>query len=250
MDPTARQHIELKGGADLQGFRRALRILSWSNIPSEQVTWRSIDAFDLFDGGRPPFAYGSAGKPIILPRPVAELIRLVVCNTDSEKYALLYELIWRMRRPRNPEPNLHLDATDKLVAKLTGMAKDVRHDLHEMHTCVRFREMNDPVVGPRFIAWFEPGHFIIEEAARFFVARFPSIDWAILTPKGSIWWDRSELAIGPPGAHADAPEIDAFEIGWRTYHESTFNPACTNLNQMRQRTPRKYRCNPPETQAP
>lgn len=249
MDPTAHQHIELKGGADLQGFRQALRILSWSNIPSEQVTWRSSDAPDLFGGGELPSAYGAAGKPIVLPRSVTELIRLVVCHSELEKYALLYELIWRMRRPKSPQTHLYQVATDPLVARLTAMAKSVRRDLHKMHAFVRFREMNDPVVGPRFIAWFEPDHYIIEETATFFVDRFTSIDWAIITPKGSIWWDRKDLAIGPPGTRADAPEADAFEIGWRTYYESTFNPARTNLNQMRQHMPRKYWKNLPETQA-
>ncbi|RYZ09300.1 MAG: DUF4130 domain-containing protein [Alphaproteobacteria bacterium] len=249
MDPIAHQHIELKGGADLQGFRQALRILSWSNIPSEQVTWRSSDAPDLFGGGELPSAYGAAGKPIVLPRSVTELIRLVVCHSEPEKYALLYELIWRMRRPKNPQTHLYQVATDPLVARLTAMAKSVRRDLHKMHAFVRFREMNDPVVGPRFIAWFEPDHYIIEETATFFVDRFTSIDWAIITPKGSIWWDRKDLAIGPPGTRADAPEADAFEIGWRTYYESTFNPARTNLNQMRQHMPKKYWKNLPETQA-
>ena len=42
---------------------------------------------------------------------------------------------------------------------------------------------------------------------------------------------------------------EAFEIGWRTYYESTFNPARTNLNQMRQHMPRKYWRNLPETRA-
>ncbi|MDP3494234.1 MAG: UdgX family uracil-DNA binding protein [Hyphomonadaceae bacterium] len=249
MDPTAHQHIQLNGGADLQGFRQALRILSWSNIPNHQINWSANTAPDLFGGGQLPSSYGAAGKPIILPRAVADLIRLVVCHSDPEKYALLYELVWRMRRPKNPETHLHEVASDKLVAKLTAMAKSVRRDLHKMHAFVRFREVNDPEIGPRFVAWFEPDHFIIEETAQFFVDRFPSIDWAILTPKGSLWWDKSELAIGPPGTRADAPEFDAFEIGWRTYYESTFNPARTNLNQMRQHMPKKYWRNLPETQA-
>ena len=178
----------------------------------------------------------AAGKPIILPRSVADLIRLVVCHSAPEKYALLYELVWRMRRPDSLETHLHEVASDKLVARLTAMAKSVRRDLHKMHAFVRFREVNDPVVGPRFVAWFEPDHFIVEETAKFFIDRFTSIDWAILTPKGSLWWDKAELAIGPPGSRADAPETDAFELGWRTYYESTFNPARTNLNQMRQHT--------------
>jgi probable DNA metabolism protein len=239
MDPTAHQHIELNGGADLQGFRQALRILSGSNIPHEQITWHASAAPEHFGGGHMPAAYGAAGKPIILPRQVADLIKLVVCHTDSEKYALLYELVWRMRRPTNPEPHIYEVAADKLVTRLTAMAEAVRRDLHNMHASVHFREVNDPAIGSRFVAWFEPDHYIIEEAAQFFVDRFASIDWTILTPKGSLWWDKAELAIGPPGSRAEAPEADAAEIRWRTHYESTFNPARTSLNQMRPDMPRK-----------
>ena len=227
MDPKAPQHIQLNGGADLQGFRQALRILIWCSIPSEQITWSIRNEPDLF-GGQMPAVYGAAGKPIILPRPVADLIRLVVCHSDPEKYALLYSLVWRMRRPKDPLPELYKVATDPLVSKLNLMAKAVSRDIHKMHAFLRFREVNDPVIGERFVAWFEPEHFILEETSQFFVDRFGSLDWTILTPKGSMWWDRKELAIGPPASRSDAPEADAFEIGWRTYYESTYNPARTN----------------------
>jgi DNA polymerase len=118
-----------------------------------------------------------------------------------------------------------------------------------MRAFLRFREVSDPIVGERFVAWFEPEHFILEETAQFFVDRFGSLDWSILTPKGSLWWDRKELAIGPPASRGDAPEADAFELGWRTYYESTYNPARTNLGLMSQHMPKKYWRNLPETQA-
>lgn len=249
MDPTAHQHIELIGGADLQGFREALRILSWSNIPSEQVTWRTCAAPDRFGGGRLPAAYGSAGKPIALPRVVGDLIKLVVCHSDPQKYALLYELIWRMRRPADPETHLYEVVTDPLVHHLNQMAKSVRRDIHKMRSFLRFREVNDPVIGERFVGWFEPDHFIVEEIAQFFVDRLTLLDWTILTPKGCLWWNKTELSIGPPAQRSDAPEAVAVEIGWRTYHESTFNPARTNLNLMRQQIPKKYWRNLGETRA-
>ena len=40
-------------------------------------------------------------------------------------------------------------------------------------------------LGERFVAWFEPKHFILEAAAGFFVERFRSQAWSILTPIGS-----------------------------------------------------------------
>ncbi len=129
------------------------------------------------------------------------------------------------------------------------MASSVRRDIHTMHALVRFREVNDPEAGERFVAWFEPDHYIVEAAAPFFVDRFPSLDWTILTPKGSVWWDRKELAVGPPGQRPEAPETDAFELSWRTYYESTFNPARTSMSGMRRHVTKKYWRDLPETQA-
>jgi len=245
MDPTAHQRIALNGGADLQGFRQALRILIWCSIPPEQITWSIQTAPDLF-GGQMPAAYGEAGKPVILPRAVADLIRLVVCHSDPQKYALLYNLVWRMRRPHDAEPHVYQAAADPLVSQLDLMAKSVSRDIHRMRNFLRFREVNDPVLGERFVASFEPEHFILEEISQFFTDRFGSLDWTILTPRGSLWWDRKELAIGPPASQADEPEADALVINWRTFYVSTYNPARTRLNLPDQRTPKKHWRSPAE----
>ena len=73
--------------------------------------------------------------------------------------------------------------------------------------------------------------------------------WTILTPKGSLHWDGKQVWFGPPAVRSDAPGADAFESGWRTYRESTFNPARTNLQVRRQVMPKTYWNNMPETQA-
>lgn len=248
MDPTAHQVMPLNNGADLQGFREALRVLFQSYIPPEQAHFSTYESPDQF-GNQMPSPYGVAGKPVILPRMVSELIKLVVCHSDEEKYALLYRLIWRMKGPHNPEPHLPALLSDPLVKRLNDMAASVRRDIHNMQAFVRFREVNDPEAGERFVAWFEPDHYSVEAAAPFFIDRFASLDWTILTPKGSVWWDRKELAVGPPGKRADAPETDASELGWLTYFESTFNPARTSMNETRRQMAKKYWRNLPETQA-
>jgi uracil-DNA glycosylase len=248
MDPTAHQYVELNGGADLQGFRQALRVMTLCNIPSGQITWRIKEGPGLF-GNQEQAAYGAAGRPIILPRPVAELIQLVVCHSDPERYARLYELIWRMRRPKDPEPHIYKMTSDPLVHRLNTMAKSVERDIQKMCDFVRFQQVNDPVAGERFVAWFEPEHFIIERTARFFVDRFNSLDWTMLTPKGSMRWNRKELLIGPPAACGEGAKSDPFEVRWRAYSESAFNPGRTNVQMMRQLMPEKYWRNLQETQA-
>ena len=98
----------------------------------------------------------------------------------------------------NGERDLLEVASDPLVHRLDLMARAVRRDLHKMHAFVRFRRMHGRGL-ERFAAWFEPEHFILEAAAPFFVDRFRSMDWTILTPIGSVRWDREALTFGPPG---------------------------------------------------
>jgi DNA polymerase len=97
-----------------------------------------------------------------------------------------------------------------------------------MQASLRFRQVDDQRVSDRFTAWFEPGHFIVEAAAQFFVDRFGSLDWTILTPKGSLRWDRKELFLGLP-ASGDGPEPEATVTDWRPYYDSVFNPPRTGL---------------------
>ncbi|HEV2650002.1 MAG TPA: UdgX family uracil-DNA binding protein, partial [Rhizomicrobium sp.] len=68
-------------------------------------------------------------------------------------------------------------------------------------------------------------------------------------PIGSLHWDRKLLTIGPPARKEDSPQSDAFEASWTGYFESTFNPARTNPDLMRQHMPKKYWRNMPEAAA-
>ena len=231
-------HVALREGADLDGFRGAVRRLVAAKVPPEAVDWSTGPT--LF-GAEP----GEAGGAVTLPRALAELIRLLMCHRDPERHALLYAAVWRTL---HGERQLLEIATDPLVFRLERMAKSVRHDLHKMHAFVRFRRTE--VEGDeRFVAWFEPEHFILEATAGFFVERFRALHWTILTPIGTLCWDRRTLTVGPPARRADAPGDDPIEAGWRGYYESTFNPARVNLTQTRAEMPKKYWRNLPETQA-
>ena len=76
------------------------------------------------------------------------------------------------------------------------MEKAVRRDIHKMRAFVRFRKIGDGDE-ERYVAWFEPDHFIVERNADFFVRRFTGMRWTILTPHASADWDGERLAIGP-----------------------------------------------------
>lgn len=232
--------IALREGSDHDGFRHAVRALLAENVQPDDVVFSSRESADLFGSG-----CGAAGPAVELPRRLIELMRLVVCHRDPERYALLYRAIWRMR---HGERALLDVASDPLVHRLAMMDKAIRRDLHKMHAFVRFRRVETPD-GERFVAWFEPDHYIVETTAGFFVDRFRSLVWSILTPVGSLHWDRHALTIGPPGRREDAPASDAFEEGWSGYYESTFNPARVNPRMMRTEMPKKYWRNLPEAAA-
>jgi DNA polymerase len=232
--------ITLKTGADLGGYRRAVRRLIAEELAPQHVVFAVDDAPGLF--GRE--ATGDA-PAVSIPKGVARLIEHVVCHHDPERYALLYQLVWRVQ---NGERDLLEIASDPLVHRIDLMARSVRRDLHKMHAFVRFRRMPGEHL-ERFAAWFEPEHFILEAAAPFFIGRFRSMDWTILTPIGSLRWNREKLAFGPPAQREDAPAEDSFEEGWRGYYESVFNPARVNPAAMRAEMPKKYWRNLPETAA-
>ncbi|MET7243974.1 UdgX family uracil-DNA binding protein [Methylobacterium sp. EM32] len=235
--------IRLAPGADLDGFRAAIRHLVPAGVAPEAVTWVEGEAASLF----PEDEAGAPGPALALPRAVAALVAPVVMHRDPERYGLLHRLIWRVAEG---ERHLAEVASDPLVHRLALMRKAVARDLHKMHAFLRFRRAGSGEGGrERFAAWFEPEHHILAEAAPFFSARFPSFDWSILTPDGSAHWDGRALRFGPPGRREDVPDEDAFEAGWTDYYSSTFNPARTNLAAMRAEMPKKYWHNMPETAA-
>ena len=83
--------------------------------------------------------------------------------------------------------------------------------------------------------------------AGFFVRRFTSMRWSILTPELSIHWDGSTLTEGPGATRGDAPEGDPVEEVWKTYYASIFNPARVKVKAMTKEMPKKYWKNMPET---
>ncbi|WGF88431.1 UdgX family uracil-DNA binding protein [Marinivivus vitaminiproducens] len=233
--------VQLDEGADPSGFRLAVRRLLAAAVPPDEVAWTIGRGSDLFGSDLPEEA-----PPVPLPRALHQLVEPVVCHSDPERYALLYTLTWRVR---HGEPALLQDPSDPLVHRLERMRKAIRRDVHKMHAFLRFRRTEDPNGAERFVAWFEPEHHILDAAAPFFVDRFRSMAWSILTPSGSRHWDGRSLLRGPPATRADAPEGDAFEAGWRGYYESVFNPARVNPGVMRGEMPKKYWRNMPEAQA-
>jgi probable DNA metabolism protein len=233
--------VALNDGADFDGFRQAVRSLLAKNVRPEEVAWEPSGIADMF-GNTPDHQ----APQVTLPAEVVSLAKSIICHRDPERYALLYHLIWRIR---HGEKHLLDVASDPVVHRLLMMRKAIGRDLHKMHAFLRFRRIADEP-GEKYVAWFEPQNYILQEAAEFFVSRFANLEWSILTPIGSLFWDRRTLQSGPPAQKSDLPPVDdAFEKGWVGYYRSTFNPARTNTRIMQSEMPKKYWKNMPEAAA-
>ncbi|WP_246179819.1 UdgX family uracil-DNA binding protein [Microvirga thermotolerans] len=163
-------------------------------------------AFAVADAPDPAGRAKDGAPPVLLPRAVGEIVGLVVRHRDPERYALLYQLVWRVL---NGERDLLRIPGDPLVHRLGRMARAVEDDIRAMQARLRFRR--DAAHPDRLVARYEPEHFVLEAVAPFFADRFRSVAWTILTPLGCVRWDRAALAFGPPpfdpfrGAAAPGP---------------------------------------------
>ena len=234
--------VTLPTSDDFDAWRDAARALAAAETPPDEIVWQVGDApQDLFAGQTVPLA-AAAPSAFSVPRPFIDLARNVVLARDPERFSLLYTLLVRLRR----EPRLMDDRADPLLRRLDGLAKTVRRDIHKMRAFLRFREVED-ADGARYVAWFEPEHHIVRANAAFFVNRFASMRWSILTPEVSLHWDGAALSEGPGATKADAPDGDPTEEVWKTYYASIFNPARVKIGAMLKEMPRKYWKNMPET---
>lgn len=249
--------VTLDAEDDFDGWRDAVRGLVLDRVPPDQVVWQvgDDDPGQLFAGQMPVIPADRGAFSV--PRAFVDLARMAILHTDRQRFALLHMLLDRVLRERG----LLEDQADPLVRRIEGLAKAVRRDIHKMRAFVRFREVaphpdrpRDDLErlgaaqdGARYVAWFEPEHYIVRANAGFFVDRFATMQWSILTPEISIHWDGKRLSEGPGAAKAHAPDGDQIEAVWKTYYASIFNPARLKVGAMLREMPRKYWKNMPET---
>lgn len=220
-----------------EAWRRAARVAISHRIAPEDIDWTG--AGGLFAEHRLPESPGRHTAHV--SQDFLKLVESVIWHSAPERWALLYQALWRLDR-RDGDP---VSEADPLGRRLSLMAKSVRRDIHKMHAFVRFREL--PADGRRsFGAWFEPQHNIVEPGSRFFAKRFGDMDWLIATPLLTAQFKNGQLTYHAGGARPDLPN-DASEALWATYFANIFNPARIKLDAMRAEMPKKYWKNLPET---
>src|ERR1700749_862163 len=230
--------LRLPLDADAAAFRDAAkRALSHLLKPTD-IAFVSHDSGIFFEDAPP-------ARPLDLtvPRAFAELMDSAICHRGEDRFALLYDVLWRVK---HGEPGLMERATDPAVAKLGLYAKAVRRDIHKMHAFVRFHKQ-DTADGELYLAWFEPEHFILKRATPFFADRFAGMRWSIATPIGTAVWDTQTLSFEPARPKPEKLEDGVLDGLWRTYYPTIFNPARLNKDAKTKEMPRRYWKNMPET---
>jgi uracil-DNA glycosylase len=238
----------LRGRGDLTEWRDAARGFMAAGIAPEFIEWRTMDDADGlfgFDDNRLPEPGDPPARVNVQPSFI-RLAEAVLCHSDPTRFTLLYRLLFRLFHSHG----LLNMATDPDVTAARRMAKSVGRDYHKMTAFVRFKELplaEETAGRRRFIAWFEPDHFIVKRVAPFFQRRFTDMDWLILTPKGSASWDGEELRTTDDPAEKPKLRDDTDEL-WRTYYASIFNPARLKVKMMTKEMPKKYWKNLPEAE--
>ena len=241
--PHAHYTVQLPRSDDFAFWRERARALIQCDIPPDKVAWvEPGGSGDLFSSGgmrlpEPP----ADAPPVRASKRYLGLAQNAALHRDPARFALLYRLLWRLQR----NPRIMEDKADPDVRRLEELDKNVRRDSHKMHAFVRFRQVEEED-GEHYIAWFEPEHHILRANAGFFMRRFASMRWSILTPQGTLHWDGETMHEGPPAQKSDAPHGDPVEDLWRTYYASIFNPARLKVGAMLSEMPRKYWKNLPE----
>ncbi len=237
--------IELAHQVDFEGWRAAARALATSEMPPEAVLWSVGAPDDLFASDTFAPETAAPAPAFSVPRPLVELAQTVIQSSEPERFALLYGLIWRIRRG---ERGLMQDAADPQLSRAQQLAQSVRRDTHKMRAFLRFREVTADDA-TRYVAWFEPQHFIVEANADFFIRRFSNLVFSILTPYRSLHWTGETRTFAPGAQPSEVPDDDALEHYWRAYFSAIFNPARLKVSAMTAEMPRKYWRNLPEAAA-
>ena len=238
--------MTIVAAASFQDWREKARAYARKDIPPDHLLWR--DAHDdqtaldgLFQDSLEPKTRSDAAR---VPKRFLDVGAAAACFRDAERWNLLYRVLYRLT---HGEPNLLEIEVDDDCRKLLLMAKAVSRDVHKMTAFVRFRRIEHEGT-EEFVAWHRPDHLIVERAAPFFVRRFGSMRWAILTPDRSAYYDMEQLRFGPGVPRSEAPQADVLEDLWRTYYASMFNPARVKVKAMKAEMPIRHWATLPEAQ--
>ncbi len=225
-----------------EDWRRQSRQLLQAGIAPHELTWTNGQAgSDLFaaaagdDGGTP-----GPPRPTRVPRELPALLECASRFRAGDRWALLYRVLWRVAHGDRSA----MLAGDRDGGELQRRIRQVRREAHHMEAFVRFRERPQTEGAPRFVAWHEPAHDVLELVTEHFLARLGRVGWLIATPDAAAQSNGVEARLLRPcppelAAMARSTADDTDEL-WRAYYSSTFNPARVNAGLARQHMPARF----------
>lgn len=241
---------QVRFDSSFDGWRAAARELLRDGIAPHQVEWLGgSDAGGLFDepDALKPIESIEPAPPVRIPRQLIVELESAARFRTGDRWSLLYRILWRVAQG---DPTARL-AGDVDGSKLHARIKAVRREAHHMHAFLRFSPTDSDSV-PHYVAWFEPAHDILISAAPHFAERMGLHSWLIATPDDAVFWDGQIMHYAspcPPAWHqlAQTAQDPGAEL-WKTYYESTFNPARLNREVMQSNLPVRFWKNLPEGQ--
>lgn len=227
---------------DFASWREQARLFIFNKIFPDNIIWNSHQSAQLALFDDELLAAPNSDFNFLVPKKFITFAQKIALHRDITRWDLLYRLLWRVTQN---EKNLLEVSTDPLMHKLLLMQKAVGRDAHKMKAFVRFRLVQHQQQS-QYVAWYKPDHTIVRLVAPFFQRRFSVMQWAILTPDESVFWDGENLVFSPGVPIENAPPADKLEELWRTYYRATFNPARIKIKAMKREMPVRFWNNLPE----
>ena len=223
-----------------EAFRTAARKCLAQGLQPDEVIFSTSSTPSLFE----EVGEESGSKlDMVVPRSFLDMMRKVLCHSASDRFALLYRLLWRIR---SGERDILGNVADREAMQASRYARAVDKDVYRMHAYVRFAERE--IDGKNlFVAWHEPQHRILQLAAPFFMDRFTNMDWLIATPVGTVAWDGRSFLFGPPATRPSQTGDQVLDEVWTAYYRTTFNPARLRVKAMVAQMPKQHWATMPET---
>lgn len=237
---------QVRFDGSFEGWRNAARALLGAGVAPHDAEWLSGDApgslFDCRDASPEPT---EPSLPVRIPRQLLDELESAARFRSADRWSLLYRILWRVAKG---------DQTARLAGDVDGSElhariKAVRREAHHMHAFLRFSPLNSETA-PDYVAWFEPAHDILLSASPHFAERMGLHSWLIATPDDAVLWDGQNMHYAnpcPPIWRQLAQDVQDSGVElWKTYYESTFNPARLNREVMRSNLPVRFWRNLPE----
>lgn len=224
---------------NVEDWRKKAKALVVADISPDQVVWTTKEQPSLF---APPTLEKGGEVILKVPPRFAELTRTVACHSDPTRWSILYSLLFRICKG---ERTLLEDKADPTVREASRFEQQVNRDIHRIYAFLRFLPIQEE--GREvYVAYYEPEHEILEIALPFFVRRFRNMEWRIITPYRSAWWDKEKITYLPGEKRKDSTGDDEFIAAWQDYYGASFNPARVNLRKLKSDIPSRFWFEMPE----